>query len=154
MDWKPRIGVEYDFASGDRNPTDGKRGTFDPLFPFGHYYQGFADVFAFKNGKDLAMFLKVQPTDTLQVSLDFHHFWLAADKDAWYNFAGTALRRDVTGISNTQVGYETDLHVRLSMGKFVKFWGGWSHFFAGPYVRQTATPAGTDTDMNWFFLQM
>jgi hypothetical protein len=154
MDWKPRFGVEYDFASGDRNPADGKRGTFDPLFPFGHAYQGYADVAGFKNVKDLSAYIKVAPTDNFSLHLDFHHFWLAADKDAWYNFAGTALRRDVTGISNTQVGYETDLHARLSLGKNIKLWGGWSHFFAGPFVRQTATPAGTDTDMNWFFLQM
>jgi hypothetical protein len=154
MGWKARIGVEYDFASGDRNPTDGKRETFDPLFPFGHYYQGFADTFGFKNGKDLALLLKVAPTDTLSVHLDVHQFWLSTDRDAWYNFAGAPLRRDATGLSSTRVGFETDLHARLAVGKFVKFWGGWSHFFAGSFVRQTATPAGTDTDMNWFFLQM
>jgi len=154
MDWKPRIGVEYSYASGDRHAGDGKRNTFDPLFPFGHFYQGYADVFAFRNGKDLALYLKVQPTDTCSVHLDLHNFWLASDEDAWYNGGGAAIRPAVpAGAASTRVGHEIDLHTKITVAKSMKFWAGWSHFFAGPYVRQTAT-LGTDTDMNWFFVQM
>jgi hypothetical protein len=153
MAWHPRIGVEYDYASGDRHPNDGKRNTFDPLFPYGHYYQGFADTFAFKNGKDAAVFLKVAPTDTLSLHLDVHTFWLASDTDSWYNAAGVLIRRDPTGQATSRVGHETDLHARLALGKNVKLWAGWSHFFAGPYVRDTQT-TGTSRDMNWLFGQM
>jgi hypothetical protein len=153
LSWRPRIGVEYDFASGDRNPTDGKRNTFDPLFPFGHYYQGFADVFSFKNGKDASIYLKASPTDNLALQLDFHNFWLASDFDGWYNAAGGQIRRDLTGLSTSRVGAETDLHARLALGKYVKFWAGWSHVFAGPYIRQTQT-TGTSRDMDWLFIQM
>jgi len=152
--WKPRLGVEYDFASGDRRAGDGRRNTFDPLFPFGHYYQGFADTFAFKNGKDAVVSLKVSPTETLSIHLDFHNFWLASDTDAWFNAAGGAIRpRDPSGLASTSVGHETDLHARLALNKNVKFWAGWSHFFAGTYVRETQT-TGTSRDMNWIFLQM
>jgi hypothetical protein len=155
MSWTPRLGVEYDYASGDRHPTDGKRGTFDPLFPFGHYYQGFADVFSFKNGKDFAAFLKVAPTSTLTVQLDVHDFILATASDAWYNASGLPIRPKAVTNPNRKVGYETDLHARLAVGQYVKFWAGWSRFFAGPYVRQTSTePVGTDNNMNWLFLQM
>lgn len=153
MPWTPRIGVEYDYASGDRHPTDGKHNTFDPLFPFGHYYQGYADVFAFKNGKDAEVTFKVSPAENASVQLDYHTFWLASDTDAWYNAAGTVIRRDPTGASTSRVASETDLTGRLTMSKYVKFWAGWSHVFAGPYVRQTQT-AGTSRDMNWLFIQM
>ncbi|MEP7355476.1 MAG: alginate export family protein, partial [Acidobacteriota bacterium] len=34
--WKPRWLLEYNYATGDKNPTDNKRGTFDQLYPTGH----------------------------------------------------------------------------------------------------------------------
>jgi hypothetical protein len=153
MDWKPRIGLEYAYASGDRTPANGTRQTFDPLFPFFHYYQGYADVFGFKNSKSLSAYLKVAPTDALSIHVDVFGFWLAQNRDSWFNDPGASLRRDVTGASGRKIGSEVDLHVRYSAGKNVKFWGGWSHLFAGEYVRKTAT-IGKDVDMNWFFVQM
>ena len=151
MPWTPRLGVEYTFASGDRRPGDSKHNTFDPLFPFGHYFQGFADEFAFKNGKDAAVYLKGVPATGVSVNVDLHNFWLARDKDAWYNSGGAAVRRDVTGAATDRVGQELDVTTRIAAGKYVKFWAGWSHFFTGPYVSQTP---GQDQDMNWYFVQM
>lgn len=34
---KPRVGLQFDAASGDRHPGDGTTGTFNPLFPNGAY---------------------------------------------------------------------------------------------------------------------
>ncbi len=154
VSWKPRLGVEYDFASGDRHPGNGKHGTFDPLYPYNHYYQGFADIISFKNSRDLSVYLKVQPAEPVSLHLDFHNFWLVSVRDNWYTDNGTVMRAgDPTGQASTRLGYETDAHVKITANKYLKFWAGWSHFFAGTYVRQTAT-AGTDTDMNWFFAQM
>jgi hypothetical protein len=154
VSWKPRIGVETTYASGDRHAGDGKHGTFDPLYPFGHNYQGYADVFAFKNGRDVAVYLRAQPLEPVTVGLDLHNFWLASVRDAWYNASGTAIRPgDPTGQASSRVGYETDFHVKVTANKYLKFWAGWSHFFAGSFVRETAT-VGTDKDMNWLFAQM
>ena len=41
--WKPRLVAEYNFASGDKNPHDGTRGTFDQLYPTAHDKYGLAD---------------------------------------------------------------------------------------------------------------
>ena len=40
--------------------------------------------------------------------LQYHHFWLAEARDALYNAAGVAYRRDPTGQSGTDVGNEID----------------------------------------------
>ncbi len=36
--WSPRIGLQFDIASGDRRPGDGRMETFYPLFPNGFYF--------------------------------------------------------------------------------------------------------------------
>jgi hypothetical protein len=152
--WKPRIMIEYAYASGDRNVADGKRNTFDPLFPFFHYYQGYADVFGFKNSQSLAAYLKVSPSESVSLHADLFAFRLARTGDAWYNDPGLVLRPRAPGTgSSRKIGSEIDLHAKVNIGKHVKIWGGWSHFFAGEFVRKTAT-TGPKQDMNWFFLQM
>ena len=151
IDWKPRLGLEYAHASGDPDPTDGTIETFDPLFPFGHLYQGTLDIMGFKNLREFVVYLKASPTDTLTLHADLHVFRLDEDVDAWYQDAGTVIRRDATGNAGDEVGEELDLHARLSVGKNVKFWGGWSRFFAGSFVDDTPGP---HRDMNWVFLQM
>lgn len=152
MAWTPRVGVEYTHASGDRQAGDGKRNTFDPLFPFNHYYQGFIDTIGWRNSKDLALYFSVKPAETVSIHLDLHAFALAQSTDAWYTDNGTVLR-PANAAASRKVGSEVDLHARVTVAKNVKFWGGWSHFFAGQHIRDTAT-VGATKDMNWFFLQM
>lgn len=149
--WKPRVGIEYAFASGDGDPADGDHETFDPLYPFGHFYSGFADVFSFKNGHDWVLHLKASPAAGLTVLADVHLFELDEEKDAWYNGGGAVIRRDTTGMADAEVGSEIDLHAKVDAGRGVKFWMGWSRFFAGDYVKDTP---GTDRNMDWFFAQM
>ena len=44
-----KLTAEYNFASGDENPTDGSRGTFDQLYPTGHDKYGLADQVGWRN---------------------------------------------------------------------------------------------------------
>lgn len=150
IDWKPRIGIEYTHASGDGDPADGDIETFDPLYGFGHFYQGFMDIFSFKNGRDLAFYFKIAPAPYLSFHVDVHTFTLDEDVDSWYNFVGAPIRTDASGAAGDEIGSEIDVHFRLAVGKHVKFWGGVSRFFAGEFVEDTP---GTDGDMTWAFLQ-
>jgi len=36
--WTPRLGLQFDMASGDRHGGDGRLGTFNPLFANGYYF--------------------------------------------------------------------------------------------------------------------
>jgi len=36
--WTPRLGIQFDAASGDSNPHDNVLQTFNPLFPNGYYF--------------------------------------------------------------------------------------------------------------------
>src|SRR5207244_2967107 len=39
--WSPRLFAEYNYASGDHDPTDGNIETFQNLFPSNHAYYGY-----------------------------------------------------------------------------------------------------------------
>lgn len=150
IDWKPRVGVEVTQASGDDDAADGDHESYDPLYPFGHYYQGFADQFSFRNGRDVALYLKAAPCANVTVHADLHSFALVAMEDAWFNATGGVIRQDASGNSGASVGSEVDLHVRWSPVPALKIWSGYSYFRAGTFVEDT----GPSPDLAWFFLQM
>lgn len=146
-DAKVRLGGEYAFASGDDDPADGSSETFDPIFPFGHFYHGHMDQILWRNVHAVSSQLAVFPVGWVSLHADGHVFWLAAQQDAWYG-VGKVQRRDVTGSSGNHVGSELDLYVQVKMWEGRLFlWAGYSHFWTGEYVRNT----GKSEDMDWAF---
>ncbi|MGH7140038.1 MAG: alginate export family protein, partial [Pirellulales bacterium] len=51
--WNPTLWLYYDYASGSSNPNGSMYTTFNQLFPFGHYYLGWADVAGRQNINDV-----------------------------------------------------------------------------------------------------
>ena len=57
----PRITAEYNFASGDADPADAVRGTFDQLYPTAHDKYGLADQVGWRNIHDVRLGFEVTP---------------------------------------------------------------------------------------------
>ncbi|MBI5394655.1 MAG: alginate export family protein [Verrucomicrobia bacterium] len=150
VDWKPRVGFEYNYATGDSDPADGRNETFDNLFPTNHKFYGYMDFFAWKNVHNPRLMFTTQPAKTVTTQLDFHMFWLAEEKDLWYraNSApiGVPARRNVVGNASSFVGSEVDLSATWAVTKNIKVLGGYSHFFRGGYVRDTAAGLNNGSD--------
>ena len=161
--WKPRLGLEYNVASGDSDPTDGKDESFLNLFPTNHKFYGYMDFFAWKNIHNTALSLKITPYQDRQlafrnvtVQLDGHAFWLYTNDDAWYRANGVTRVRTLNAAAlsaNPFVGGEVDLTVNYTPFKWLKLQGGYSHFFAGDYVRQTAGGVNGGNDADFGYLQ-
>lgn len=149
-----RLGAEYDYGSGDDDPNDGDHETFDPLFPFGHNYQGIQDVFSWKNGQDLSANLKVIPprdTRILEIEAQFHLFWLSEKEDGWFNAGLAQIRRDATGSSGNFVGSEIDVLFKYALvPSYAVLWAGYARFLPGDYVRAT----GKEPDRDFVFAQL
>ncbi len=146
--WKPRLGVEVTRASGDDDPVDGDHGTFDPLFPFAHYFHGFFDLVGWRNVRTMMVSVRVQPSEWLAAQLDAHVFTLDEKKDAWYGITG-ATRRDATGSSPGGVGKELDLSGKIKCNDRMDISLGLSVFQAGRFVEET----GPSPDGIWGWLQ-
>ena len=78
--WKPRLGLRLDLGSGDKDPTDGQLGTFNPLFPKGAYFNE-TGLMSWGNLLALRSSLGLTPRRNvgLEASYTVHHLWTSAD---------------------------------------------------------------------------
>jgi hypothetical protein len=153
LPWKPVLWAYFDWASGDSDPNDGRVNTYNQLFPLGHKYFGFADLVGRQNIQDWNFQLTAQPYEKLTLLAWWHIFHLDDAHDALYNSAGAATRRSATGTAGSDVGEELDLTAlyRLSMHAEILF--GYSHFFAGDFISDTAAPGLSADDADFVYTQ-
>jgi hypothetical protein len=138
--WQPRVQLEYDFATGDNNPTDGKSREFHNLFPTNHPYYGYADLVGLRNLHDFRATGAVALHPKIIVELDYHHFLLASPRGAWKNAAGRVLGADPLGRFGRDLGHEVDLTLRLPVAKHLNFMAGYSAFIPGRFVIHNRGP--------------
>lgn len=153
--WTPRLGFEYDYASGDSDPHDKTHETFDNLYPTNHMagIYGFADLVSWQNMHDFRGNVKVSPTKKMTAQADYHYFLLAEEGDGWYlaNASLASGTRPGGGYdtSSDKLAQEVDLTVSYDLYKNVKLLAGYSYFAAGNWIENNI--GGTDT--NWGYLQ-
>lgn len=108
-DWKPRLSIEYDRASGDR--SGGRYGRFDTLFgmrradlaPSGLY-----NAVGRANISSVGMRLEVVPSKRIDGFVSYHALWLAQRQDS---FSTTGVR-DATGRAGNFAGHQLDARLR------------------------------------------
>ncbi len=144
---KPRLGIEYNYATGDSNASDGDVDTFQNLFPTNRKFYGNMDVFSWQNMHNPAVSFSVQPCKTVKLQLDYHAFWLADTNDAWYRANGVTKVRPINGSASNFVGTELDFTASWKATKNLSFLAGYSHFFCGDYAK--ATGAADDADFGF-----
>jgi len=140
----PHLTAEYNYASGDEDPGDGTRGTFDQLYPTGHDKYGLADLVGWRNIHDLRVGFDLTPFKAMPVTLNYHSYWLAQTRDALYAASGAPLARIAAGAASAKVGQEIDLQVARPLTPQLALAAGYSHLFAGPFLKQ-ATPGKSYT---------
>lgn len=127
--------VGYDYASGDDSPG-GQVGTFNQLRPLAHAYYGFADHVGRQNAVDLHSGLawNIQPATT--IAADVHLLRRASNRDALYNAGAVPIRAGDAGTSKS-IGTELDLTLRHRLTNGLSFLLGYSHIFAGEFIKQS-----------------
>ena len=150
--WTPRLGLEYNYGSGDSDPTDGDVETFQNLFPTNHKFYGQMDVFSWQNMHNVGLILKASPTKKLTVKGELQAFWLASTDDSWYRANGSTTVRPLNAAARSAGNYagtEADLTVTYAATKWLSLEAGYSHFWAGDYLADT----GAHDDADFGYLQ-
>jgi hypothetical protein len=129
--WQPNFWLYYDWASGDRDPTDGENNTFFQHFGLVHAYFGLIDNLARQNIQDLNYRFTVKPTDKLQLVFAQHWFRLDTASDVLYNITGTPVGTPGNG---TDVGQELDLVATYAVNTNWSFEAGYFWFWYGDYI--------------------
>jgi hypothetical protein len=137
-----RLTSEYNYASGDTDPTDGVRGTFDQLYPTPHDKYGLADQFGWRNLRHVRAGFEFTPLKALPVTTNYHSWWLAEKRDAIYAAGSAAVARIITGATDRHVGQEIDIQVARAVTPQLQLAGGYAHIFTGPFLKQ-ATPGAS-----------
>ncbi|HLD69293.1 MAG TPA: alginate export family protein [Candidatus Omnitrophota bacterium] len=149
--WQPRLAFEFDYGSGDSNPNDKKMTTFDNLYPANHPFYGYMDLMSLQNINDYRTTMSVKPNKKLKLQSDLHLLYLDTPKDSLYSAARTVTRTSVAGSSdvNAHVGNEVDLTADYKFNNNINFGVGYSHLFAGGYLKDT----GANNDADFFYFQ-
>lgn len=147
--WKPVLWFYYDYSSGG-DVLAGRQG-FDHLFPLGHKYHGFMDLYARSNIQTPNLLLTFQPREKLSAQLWYHYFFLESKNDTPYNINMTAFNPANAPV-RAQLGQEIDSTVQWNITPRTDLLFGYSHFFAGQYYKTTpGVPFRGDAD--FFYTQ-
>jgi hypothetical protein len=137
-----RVTGEYNFASGDADPADGVRGTFDQLYPTPHDKYGLADQIGWKNMHHARAGFEVTPLRNLPIAANYHSWWLAERRDALYNAGSAPLARVAAGASSRHVGQEIDVQVSRPLLPQLMAAAGYAYIVPGAFLAE-ATPGAS-----------
>ena len=126
----PQLLIQYDFASGDDDPTDGDNNRFDTLFGSRRFDFGPTSIYGAFTRANLStpgIRLKLKPYQSITSFLALRGFWLADTDDAWT----TADIRNPAGRSESFVGTQIEARLRWNpIPKNVRIEAGFAHLFA------------------------
>lgn len=134
--WKPKVGAEYNFASGDDNPKDGVKRTFDQLYASTHGKWGLGDQVGWRNMHHVAVKLEVAPTKKLKVNAAVNKLYLATLNDAWYGSSGSKVVTNRTATSR-DLGWEPDLFGTYAVTRDLTMGAGLAVLLGGDFLKQS-----------------
>lgn len=142
-DWRgtPRIFVDYSFASGDGNRSDGKQHTLRQLFPTHKW--GTADDLAWRNIHEPLVGVQLEPRRKWRTTLQFRELFLASRQDGLYGFSGAEVVRNPAATSS-HIGREIDFQVNYRFSSRLDILGGYGHLFKGAYLKQSSPEHGVN----------
>lgn len=164
--WSPRIVLEYDYASGSKNPGANASSDqrFDQLYgssvpDMGQ--SGIYNAFQRSNINSPGYKLNLAPRPDTQFTLQQRLVWLASASDCWGGPScslASSLNLQPTKSSGSYVGNQLGVTGRYDFNSSLNIEAGWFHLFKGQFARQAAATingggAGQGSDVDYFYVQ-
>ena len=151
--WSPRLAVQFDYASGDDNPTDDDNERFDALFGAPRFDYGPTSIYrAFSRSNLISpgIRLSLKPSSNLSLMLAHRGFWLADKNDAWV----AARVQDSSGSSSRFIGQQSEIRLRWDVvPKNIRLEVGGAYLFKGEFA-EDAPNASDEGDPSYFYTQL
>ena len=151
--WKPQLMFQYDYASGDKDPTDNKNNRFETLYGARRFEFGPTSIwgaFARANINSPGIRLKFKPHKSITGFLAHRAYWLSENKDSW---VGAGIR-DKTGNSGSYIGQQMEIRLRWqAIPKTLQFESGWAHLFKGSFAKNAPNAPSNKNDADYFYFQ-
>ncbi|MFO0775508.1 MAG: alginate export family protein [Nitrospiraceae bacterium] len=165
MPWSPRIGVEFNYASGDGDARAcnsgnvaacrGTSNTFENLYPTNHIVMGYADVMAWRNMVAYSASLQFLPFDNAANHFEFRYwnFRKAVNGDCWYRAAQNCYFNASNG-SNHLTDEIDFIYTLFFKGNKVAWQTGASYLFAGSFLDKQAGAGNSAVNQTWAYTQL
>ena len=132
-------GLKLEFTSGDKDMSDGKINTFNPMFVNPAYY-GLAATISPLNIISVHPSVSVKPTEKLKLYAELAFFWRASKDDALYR-PTRFINKPVNGITDKSIGNQIGFKTEYEFNRHLSFELEMSYFIIGDFLK-----AGNDAD--------
>lgn len=139
--FSPRVGLNADAISGDRNLNDGSLGTFNPMFPKLPYFSE-ANLFAPANLIDIQPNLTVTPVKNVSLTIGWNPIWKESEADAYYGPAITPVAATAGG-AGRYLGQQVSTTLAWKATNHLSFGGTYVSYTPGKRIREAGGKSGS-----------
>ena len=137
----PQLGLRIDTASGDRDPNDGRIGTFDIPYPNLAYLTD-ATIFAPRNNRDIQPYITFKPAPGLNVTIGDQLLWRNRRTDAIYNPANLPIAPQ--GGRGSLIANQPYLRTTFQASALLNLQASYVHAFRGDVLRSSGATRDLD----------
>ena len=147
--WKPRLGGQYDYATGNSHQNPNLISTYDQQYPSDHNAFGLVDLFGFQNIKEERVNLDLGPTKNLTLLFQGESLGVASRFDSVYNSgSGAIVQAPAHGFGSNSIGDGFDASAKYVFHDCWAVNAGVGHFFPGSLM--SANNHGTPLTYSFF----
>ena len=149
LPWKPRLGGEFDYATGDPHRNPNRISTYDQQYPSNHNAFGLVDLFGFQNIRQRRINLDLGPTKNLSLLFQGETLGVPSRFDSVYNgAAGVVVQPPAHGFATNKIGDGFDASAKYVFHDYWVVNAGVGHFF--PASLMSANSHGAPLTYSFF----